>query len=428
MVYSERGLEHPKLDRLLEQVKKSFFAKARRIMVFTNYRETANKLTEKLNLLEGVRAVKFIGQTNKPGDTGLTQKEQAQLLEDFRKGDFNTLVATQVAEEGIDVASSDVVIFYDNVPSAIRFIQRRGRTGRGNPGKAVILVTKDTRDEAYYWLARKKEKIMQEIVRAMQLESNSKGGLGSKKTHLSSATEGQPKLETYIFPTTGASSDGEKVTIYVDNRESPSPVIKELIRAGVNVNLTNLTVGDYILSEQIGVERKTIQDFASSIIDKRLFTQAKELSSTYNKPLIIIEGENLFATRNISVQAIRGAITSMIFDYQIPILTTKDANETALILFSIAKSEQVDRKIHVAVRSEKKPLTLAEQQEYLVSGLPNVELTLAKRLLSTFGSVEKVFNATEEELKKVHGVGNIIAEKIKKTITEKYIEMENSED
>jgi Fanconi anemia group M protein len=410
LAYDQRGAEHPKLEKLIEYLKKSLAEQARRIIIFTNYRETARKLTDKLNNLEGVKAVRLIGQSDKPDDAGLSQQMQTQLLTAFREGQFNVLVATQVAEEGIDISSSDVVIFYDNVPSAIRFIQRRGRTARRSPGKVIILIARDTRDEAYYWISQRKEKIMRQILAEMQADSRM------------AVEKAQPKLETFIAPVKNSSemSGEEKLVIYVDSREGTSQVARELIRVGVEVKLTNLAVGDYVLSERTCVERKTAEDFAASIIDKRLFIQVKELTSTYNQPLLIIEGENMYSAGGISAQAVRGAVASLILDFKIPIIWTRTPTETALMLYTIARKEQVEKHVHIAIRGEKKPLTLSEQQEFVVAGLPNIEATLAKRLLSKFGSVEKVFTASEHDLQKVPGIGEIIAQKIRKVITEKY--------
>ena len=92
----------------------------------------------------------------KAGDAGLKQKKQIEVVQKFRDGEFQVLVATRVGEEGLDIAEVNQVIFYDNVPSSIRFIQRRGRTGRKDTGKLVVLIAKDTIDETYYWIGKRK--------------------------------------------------------------------------------------------------------------------------------------------------------------------------------------------------------------------------------------------------------------------------------
>ena len=94
----------------------------------------------------------------KAGDTGLKQKKQVETVQKFRDGITRVLVTTRVGEEGLDISEVNLVIFYDNVPSSIRFIQRRGRTGRKESGRLVVLIAKDTIDEAYYWIGQRKIK------------------------------------------------------------------------------------------------------------------------------------------------------------------------------------------------------------------------------------------------------------------------------
>ena len=94
----------------------------------------------------------------KSGDTGLKQKKQVETVQKFRDGITKVLVTTRVGEEGLDISEVNLVIFYDNVPSSIRFIQRRGRTGRKESGRLVVLIAKDTIDEAYYWIGQRKIK------------------------------------------------------------------------------------------------------------------------------------------------------------------------------------------------------------------------------------------------------------------------------
>jgi Fanconi anemia group M protein len=409
----QEGLEHPKMDELVSILKENLgFGRMRRAIIFTNYRETARTLADLLNTVNGIRAVRFVGQTNKPDDRGLTQNEQAKLLTDFKAGKFNILVATQVAEEGLDISECDAVVFYDNVPSAIRFIQRCGRTGRCQPGKIVILVARETKDEAYYYIAKARERKMREVLKEMQ------EALGMMKDERK-----QPKLETFITPVEGEEiKPTSSLTVYVDSREGPSQVVKELMKIGVNTKLVTLAVGDYVLSDRVAVERKTVDDFASSIIDGRLFQQLKDLKENYELPLLLIEGEELYSVGNISSEAIRGAISSILVDFSIPIVWTKNSKDSALMLSTLARREQTQREVRIPIRSMKKPLTITEQQEYLIAGLPNINRTLAKRLLKHFGTAEKVFTASKDELEKVPGIGEKIANKIRTLLSEKYEE------
>jgi Fanconi anemia group M protein len=153
--------EHPKVNKALWIVREQFMAKPdARVILFTHYRDMAAIMERELAKIPGIRPVRFVGQASKRGDEGLTQKEQVEILDRFRKGEHNVVVATSVAEEGLDIPQVDLVVFYEPVPSEIRTIQRRGRTGRRYEGRVAVLVTRDTRDEAYLYSARRKEQKM----------------------------------------------------------------------------------------------------------------------------------------------------------------------------------------------------------------------------------------------------------------------------
>ena len=139
--------------------------KESRVIVFANYRDTVEALENALSGLEGTRAIQFIGQSSRAGSGGLTAKEQISRLSEFRKGDANVLVATSVGEEGLDIPSADLVIFYEPVSSEIRTIQRRGRTGRRREGEVVVLVAEGTRDERARESSRRKEEYMHKAAR-----------------------------------------------------------------------------------------------------------------------------------------------------------------------------------------------------------------------------------------------------------------------
>ena len=154
-------VEHPKLAKTAWVVREQFMRKPdSKIIVFAHYRETADRVTKDLERIPGIRPVRFVGQASRGEDIGLSQKEQVEILDRFRSGDINVIVATSIGEEGLDIPQVDLVVFYEPVPSEIRTIQRRGRTGRGAPGRVVMLVTTDTRDEAYFYSARRKERKM----------------------------------------------------------------------------------------------------------------------------------------------------------------------------------------------------------------------------------------------------------------------------
>ncbi|MEK6848788.1 MAG: DEAD/DEAH box helicase family protein [Nanoarchaeota archaeon] len=161
--------EHPKLSILKDFVQKEMQTPETKIIVFSQYRDTVSKISAELNSIEGVKAKVFVGQ-QKRGNTGLNQKEQQAIIREFSTGEINILCATSIGEEGLDIPEVNAVILYEPVPSAIRQIQRRGRTARLMKGKLIILVTKNTRDEAYYWSAFHKEKKMHSALNSIKEE------------------------------------------------------------------------------------------------------------------------------------------------------------------------------------------------------------------------------------------------------------------
>ena len=144
----EKGIEHSKIPKLKE-ILESVNGKA---LVFTSYRDSVEVIYQKLTDM-GIKAGFLIG---KAGETGLKQKKQIETVQNFRDGIYKVLIATRVGEEGLDISEVNYVIFYDNVPSSIRYVQRRGRTGRKDSGKLIVLIAKDTIDETYYWIGKRK--------------------------------------------------------------------------------------------------------------------------------------------------------------------------------------------------------------------------------------------------------------------------------
>lgn len=161
---SPKQLIHPKfyvLEKLLLQEFKS--NSESRVLVFVKLRDSVKNIVKKLNISnsEIIKPARFVGQATKSkDDKGMSQKNQLAILEQFKQGDYNVLVSTNVGEEGLDIAECDLVIFYDVVASEIRFIQRKGRTARHREGKVIILYCKDTHDEIYMHIALTKLKKM----------------------------------------------------------------------------------------------------------------------------------------------------------------------------------------------------------------------------------------------------------------------------
>ncbi len=143
-----KGIEHSKMEKLKE-VLQGIHGKA---LVFTSYRDSVDVIHQKLNEM-GISAGFLIG---KAGETGLKQKKQIETIQKFRDGEYKVLIATRVGEEGLDISEVNLVVFFDNVPSSIRYVQRKGRTGRKDYGKLIVLIAKDTTDETYYWIGKRK--------------------------------------------------------------------------------------------------------------------------------------------------------------------------------------------------------------------------------------------------------------------------------
>ncbi len=156
-ILATSNVEHPKISRVMSLVSRVLNSgDGSKVIVFTQYRDTCDLLVSKLSSIPGANVGKLVGQAN----GGLRQKDQIELLDRFRNGDCNVVVSTSVGEEGLDISSTNAVIFYEPVPSEIRTIQRRGRTGRKNDGEVFVLITKGTLDEVFDKSSKQKEEAM----------------------------------------------------------------------------------------------------------------------------------------------------------------------------------------------------------------------------------------------------------------------------
>ncbi|MBI4177549.1 MAG: hypothetical protein HY516_04240 [Candidatus Aenigmarchaeota archaeon] len=211
-----------------------------------------------------------------------------------------------------------------------------------------------------------------------------------------------------------------KVTVIADTHETGSNVDKLIASYGAQVVVRPLEVGDYILSGRVAVERKTAEDFLNSVKDGRLFNQLTQLKINFESPVLILEGNGLFALGNMHPNSIRGVIASIVTDYKVPILPTTGVEETAAQMFWIAKREQEGLKKTVNVMGKRKAETAKEMQERIVAGLPGVSGTISKRLLKHFGSPANVFSAAKNDLMEVDGVGGKTAKDIKSILEAEY--------
>jgi ERCC4-related helicase/ERCC4-type nuclease len=476
-----------------------------RAIVFTESRDTAETLTDFLS--ESFDTRRFVGQGDKEGSDGMTQTEQKETLDAFRDGEFEVLVSTSVAEEGLDVPDVDLVCFYEPVPKGVRSIQRKGRTGRASEGKVVVLIANDTRDEAFFWMSRNEEKRMEEELRKLkgiagEVESelgqesladfaepgeeaatssadgadgaDERTGDGADTTDTNDAAaagatdatdepDGQSGLDSFAGAggagdtadgqsddtaeepdgTTDASieadgsdatppedttapvagTDGDAVEIVADQRELDSTIARELsTRAGIETRLETLAVGDYVLSDRVVVERKSVEDFLDTLLgeDRSMFEQVGDAVRSYARPVVVVEGEGLYGRRNVHPNAIRGALASLAVDFGASVLFTDGEDDTADLLEVIARREQEASDRAVRVHGEKSNKTLDEQQEYVVSAVAEVGPVTARALLEHFGSVEAVMTADEEALREVDGVGPVTAERVREVVGSEY--------
>jgi ERCC4-related helicase len=384
---------HPKPELTMNLVHEQLDAHPdSRIIIFATYRDTVQLLVDYL-MKNGIACERFVGQAAKDAEKGLSQKKQIAALTRFRKGEFKVLIATSVGEEGLDVPSTDLVIFYEAVPSEIRSIQRKGRTGRSAAGRVVVLVTKGTSDEVFRHVSQAKETMMHKSMKAM----------GSIQSPLKKpgAVE-QASIDAFTV-------QGPRISI--DDRETSSKVVEVLSEMGAAIRLERLAHGDYAIGERILIERKTVRDFVDTLINRDLLGQIKAMAEAAPRPLIIIEGGDLYSQRDIHPNAIRGVLAALTLDMGVSLLFTKDEQDTAQMLFVLAKREDSargERKVH----PYKSHRSLREEQEYIISAFPEIGLKNARLLLSHFGSVQAITNAILPELLAVKGIGEKTGQKI----------------
>lgn len=425
----KHGLEHPKLKKVTDIIKKELGQngqtklqsdryvkdadqKSSKIMVFTQYRDSLEMIHQKLEK-EGIKSAKFFGQASRDGEKGLTQKEQKEIIKAFKIGEYDVLLSTSVAEEGIDIPAVDLVILYEPVPSEVRMIQRRGRTGRKRSGRVKVLITNGTRDEGYYWASVNKERRMKhQLIDPDVLEELNSNAIermeNEKRVKVLDPT---PKKE-------------ELPVVFADTREGNSKVIRHLSEMEIDVKVQAMAVGDYQVSDEVVIERKTAKDFVDSIVDKRLFKQARSLMEEFKRPLIILEGDDLY-NGMINPNAIRGSIASVALDFEISIIPTRNAQDTAAMIKRIAIREQNGEKTPIQIRTDKKPVNLWEQQLFIIESLPNIGPVNAKNLLEYFGTVANIINASESQLQEVEGIGKKTAANIRKVVDSKYLYFQN---
>ncbi|MBI3588629.1 hypothetical protein HY995_01660 [Candidatus Micrarchaeota archaeon] len=207
----------------------------------------------------------------------------------------------------------------------------------------------------------------------------------------------------------------QRVRITIDDREAGGSAIHSLKRLGVEVEVRRLPAADFIISGRVGVERKTAADFESSVIDGRLFSQARDLKENFSSPLICVVGKNF---ERLDQRARRGALISLAVDYNIPVFFLESEESLAAFLHQLAWREQMRPERTEKLNFNKRAFTREEQSLRVIEALPGVGPKLARELLSHFGSVENVFTAGEGELCEVEGIGEEKAREIRKLAEE----------
>jgi len=524
-----------------------------KIIVFTEYRDTVENLVSILESIEGAKPDRFIGQSGKGKRKGMTQKQQLGQLQRFRDGDMNILVATSVGEEGLDVPAAELVILYEPVASAIRTIQRRGRTARQQAGTVHTLIAEQTRDEYVNSAAGKREERMYRLLKRIRKRGfipsrppasdavfdafsiRTDGGVLSVPTFIememkriedlipvaktvqteeketSKKERGGPviapserrhshQMGLEQFATNASSKpkpiekskpsirtvwpqpilDGEAhrhqenlasaaasaiasemnevekkdISITLDHREASSTLGAYLRSRGATVHFSHLNEGDIRISERILIERKTARDLVNSLTDGRLLSQCRRLIASSSRPMLLIEVGEVHG-QFVHPNAVHGALAHVSLDLGIPVMMTKNPEETAHFIIAAAKREHdmiekmaslaqartqehedersIERAISAALSEIKAieldneiPTPLAgrwtEHQRQVsvdvLSAIPSIGTKKAESMVDTFGTLSGVFSASVEDLSNCEHLGSASALRVFETLHE----------
>jgi ERCC4-type nuclease len=214
--------------------------------------------------------------------------------------------------------------------------------------------------------------------------------------------------------------NNDPINIVADDREHKSAVIKSLMDIeNVEVCIQRLAMGDYQVDNRLIVERKTLHDFAISIIDGRLFKQMLRLANSNSEGVLVLEGTaGDTADIGMTREAMQGALITVSLILGIAVLRSKDPSETARLIVYIGR--QIESIARGGVqRYGYRPKTKRKRQLFILQGLPGVGSERADRLLDSFGSVEAAISASSSELQAVDGIGKSIADKIRWAVSER---------
>jgi len=210
----------------------------------------------------------------------------------------------------------------------------------------------------------------------------------------------------------------EDIRIVIDERERKSGIPKLLQAIGVNVEVKTLPIGDYIVSHETVVERKSIHDFMSSVFDGRLFDQCNRLKDNFQFPIILLEG-NVDEIESMAENPLvfYGALSTIAVDFKIPVIPTPNAAHTAKLLVSLSSRKKSIK--GPLLKKIKKSNDIQKQQLIVLCSLPGIGEKTAIRMLEKFGTPLKVLSSSTKDLAKIPGLGESRAKKIKKMLQEK---------
>ncbi|OGS42909.1 MAG: hypothetical protein A3K67_06410 [Euryarchaeota archaeon RBG_16_62_10] len=434
--------DHPKLEKIVPILKAQLVSKPdSRVIVFTHYRDTCDLMTQTLEKIPGLRPVRFVGQASKGEDIGLNQREQKEIIEKFQSGVYNVLVSTSIAEEGLDIPATDLVVFYEPVPSEIRTIQRRGRTGRRRAGKVVMLVTRNTKDEAYFYSSRKKEMQMRRELESLRRKLRARKGLPEEPRERTLTRDKLEEMMAVKLPSEkeerarkASEKKGQKIlgsfgahtadrpVLVISPRAVEAGIESELEGAGFNAEVKDLESADVVVSGRVAVSVRTVDEFIRGISDGSIQSTLAKLKHEYLHPILIVQGRPQGEGEQAGNAAVFDALSAFLSDFHMPVLSTSDPLETSSAIGALYRQE--DARKGREGRPVQSTLDVASRQRFLVQGLPNVSATLAQRLLERFGSVKGIADADVEELMQVEGIGRVIAEGIHSVLRKRYGEEE----
>jgi Fanconi anemia group M protein len=208
--------------------------------------------------------------------------------------------------------------------------------------------------------------------------------------------------------------------IVVDDRETSSKVVEHLHTLGASLSVRRLPYGDYLIGERIVAERKTTRDFVDTLIERDLFGQLKGLSGHVLRPVLIIEGGDLYTERDVNPNALRGALAAIAVDLGITLFFTRDAEETAQMLIVLARREEESGERGGRLSIRKAYQSAKEEQERIIGSFPEIGLKNARLLLEHFGTIQAIANASGEELGGIKGIGEKKAKRVFELFRKKY--------